>query len=106
MVSRPTEFTSADRVDIAAATDRLFLEMAATATDPAVRAGMLAMNAQMRQVRLAEDAVIPDRAAEFQALSDAWNRRDVPLLQTLITAYFDRREGLLSQLSASVNRRD
>jgi len=90
--------------DIAEATDRLFQAIANGSGNAGLREAVLAMNRQMASIRPYEAALIPDREAEYAALSESWAARDWPHLKRLIAAYFERREALAPQLAHLINR--
>lgn len=89
--------------EITAATEALFDDMVLHLDTPASNS-MAAINTAMRQIRPYEAALISDRAVELQALEDCWARRDLLQLESLIRAYFDRRQALVPQLAALMGR--
>ena len=91
-------------LDIAAATERLFQDIASASDNETLRTSMLTMNQQMHAIRPYEAALIPDRHSEYEALSACWAERDMAQLQRLIVAYFKRRQDLTPQLAALINR--
>ena len=91
-------------MDIAVATEQLFQAIADGAGSAALRESVLLMNKQMAAFRPYEDALIPDREAEYAALSESWAARDWPKLKVLIAAYFQRRESLVPQLAQLIDR--
>jgi hypothetical protein len=103
MTTELTPDSSGQVPDIAEATNQLVLAIADGSGSPALREAMLAMNRQMAAIRPYEAALIPDREAEYTALSECWAARDWPRLKGLIAAYFARREALAPQLARLIN---
>jgi hypothetical protein len=93
--AQPHQRTEAE---ITAATEAFFDAVVSGLPDPAVKENMVMMNVVMRQIRPYEAALIPDRAAELDALQAAWDRRDQPALERLLKAYFARRQALVPQI--------
>lgn len=89
--------------DITAATEALFLDMVNQTENADLKANMAVMNTIMRQVRPYEAALIPDRAAELDVLSRCWAKRDIPRLERLLVAYFERRKALVPKLVKMIN---
>jgi len=90
--------------DITAATERLFLEIAGCSNNPAVATHMQALIARMEVIRPYEAALISNRADELAALSTCWQQRDFVSLQTLLSAYFQRRLAIVPQIIDLINR--
>ena len=90
--------------DVTAATERLFLEISATFEDDSLRGLIPVINEQMFATRRYESALIPDLAAEYQVLSNCWQKRDMPRLKRLLAAYFRRREALGPQIQKLMKR--
>ncbi len=108
MTRDPTPGSTTDaagtKVDIGEATNRLFQAIADGLGNAELRTSMLMMNREMAPFRPYEAVLIPDREAEYAALSESWAARDWPRLKLLIAAYFARREALAPQLAELINR--
>jgi len=91
------------RIDVTEATERLFLEIADAYNDTA-RNELLAINVKLQVIRPYEQALLPDREIEYQALAECWRRRDLKTLHSLITTYFERRQALLPKFVALINQ--
>ncbi len=104
MTADPTASGTGQELDVSEATSRLFQAIADGVGNAALRTDMLAMNAEMATIRPYEAAFIPDREAEYAALSEAWAARDWTRLKVLIAAYFERRQALAPQLSRLLDR--
>ena len=94
---------SSDPSDIAAATERLFDDIAESSGDDGLRSSMRDLNAQMRAIRPFEGEFFFDRDQELAELSLCWTRRDLPQLRRLLAAYFARRRALVPQLVQRLN---
>jgi len=100
----PRVAAASSDLDIAEATSQLFQAIADGVGNAALRTDMIAMNQALAAYRPYEGALIPDREAEYAALSQSWAARDWPRLTVLIEAYFERRQALAPQLSQLINR--
>ncbi len=99
----PTAPPARSEVEITSATNRLFQAIADGMSNPALRSDILAMNEELAPLRPYEAALISDRQAEYDALSESWAARDWPRLRVLIAAYFERRQALAPQLAQLIN---
>jgi len=101
----PSELGSAQtrEIDVAAATDMLFAEIANAAGDALFADQVRALNTQMSRLRPYEAALIPDRDQEFAALSACWSKRDLPRLRQLVQVYFQRRQAIVPELVKLIN---
>ena len=91
-------------MDVAAATERLFQEIADSTGSDLIKQSMAMINQRLHTIRPYEAALFSDREAEFEALLDAWRRRDKAGLQQLLIAYFNRREEAAGKLVNLINR--
>ncbi len=105
MKPTPPQATPATAIfpDIAAATEQLFDDIAQAAGSEALRSSMLELNAKMRAIRPYEAEFFFDRDQELAELSSCWTARDLPRLQTLLSAYFARRQAIVPELAQRMN---
>lgn len=97
------ELGSGAAFDVAVKTDALFSDIAKQAGIPALTDMMTRMSAHMKVVRSAEVASITDLRAEYEALSDAWQKRDLARLNALLSKYFQRRRDLAEKIASGMN---
>jgi hypothetical protein len=101
--SPSSDDSGAAPADIVSATEALFEEIANASMDPNARANIVALNSELRTFRQYEDALFPDRQAEYDALADCWRRRDLTSLLPLINAYFERRQAIRAEWVRKIN---
>ncbi len=89
--------------DVVAATNALFEEIAKATGNPGLKDMMVRVNVHLAPLRSLETVYIADLKSEYDALSDAWTRRDLPCLNALLSAYFQRRRELAQQISHQTN---
>lgn len=90
-------------LDVAAATESLFAEIASASGDALFADQVRVMNGQLSRLRPYEAPLLPDRDLEFAALSACWSERDLPRLRQLVQAYFQRRQDIVPDLVKLMN---
>lgn len=90
--------------DVSIATEQLFDEIAIRSGNPLLASSLNLMRDEARRYRQYEDALLPDREAEYQRLLDCWRRQDKAALQKEIAAYFGRREAIADQIARLIDR--
>lgn len=93
-----------DGNDISQRTAALFQVIADTSGNALLQRTIGLINQHLDVLRPYESTFLSDRQAEYEALSRAWDARDMSLLRTLTAAYFQRRRDLIPQLSQLLNR--
>jgi len=96
-------FPPSNDQEIAQATSALFADIAHATGNPTLTAMMERVNAHMVALRGSETPSVPDLVSEFEALSDAWKRRDLPRLNVLLAAYFQRRKNAAAEIAKRID---
>ena len=93
-----------DERDVGDKTEALFQDICNSSGNERLRQTIGLINAQLHPIRPYECRFIPDRSAEFEAMSAAWIARDMSRLRELTKAYFKRRRDLIPQIIGPAQR--
>lgn len=93
--------TSGNIVD---GTEQLFAAVAALSANAACQHEMRTLNDQFRPIRLQEREQLTDLVGEYDAMTNAWQGSDLPMLRQAVSAYHLRRRQSVRQLVALAYR--